>query len=48
MLTVLGWLAEFGRDLMRVRTGQGRERAKARGVRMGRKAKLTRISSARR
>jgi DNA invertase Pin-like site-specific DNA recombinase len=41
MLTVLGGLAEFERDLIRVRTGEGRERAKARGVRMGRKPKLT-------
>jgi DNA invertase Pin-like site-specific DNA recombinase len=41
MLTVLGGLAEFERDLIRVRTGEGRERAKARGVKMGRKPKLT-------
>jgi DNA invertase Pin-like site-specific DNA recombinase len=41
MLTVLGGLAEFERDLIRVRTGEGRERARARGVRMGRKPKLT-------
>ncbi len=41
MLTVLGGLAEFERELIRTRTGQGRERAKARGVKMGRKAKLT-------
>ena len=41
MLTVLGGLAEFERDLIRSRTGQGRERAKARGVKMGRKPKLT-------
>src|SRR5271166_6343489 len=41
MLTVLGGLAEFERDLIRTRTGEGRERAKARGVRMGRKPKLT-------
>src|SRR5271154_7409858 len=32
MLTVLGGLAEFERDLIRARTGEGRERAKARGV----------------
>src|ERR1700704_3661482 len=30
MLTVLGGLAEFERDLIRARTGEGRERAKAR------------------
>jgi DNA invertase Pin-like site-specific DNA recombinase len=41
MLTVLGGLAEFERELIRTRTGEGRERAKARGVVMGRKPKLT-------
>ncbi len=41
MLTVLAGLAEFERDLIRTRTGEGRERAKARGVRLGRKPKLT-------
>jgi len=41
MLTVLGGLAEFERDLIRARTAEGRERAKARGVKMGRKPKLT-------
>jgi DNA invertase Pin-like site-specific DNA recombinase len=41
MLTVLGGLAEFERELIRARTGEGRERAKAKGVRMGRKPKLT-------
>jgi DNA invertase Pin-like site-specific DNA recombinase len=41
MLTVLGGIAEFERDLIRARTGEGRERAKARGVKMGRKPKLT-------
>src|SRR6195256_3800930 len=41
MLTVLGGLAEFERDLILARTGEGRERAKARGVKMGRKPKLT-------
>lgn len=41
MLTVLGGLAEFERELIRVRTGEGRERAKARGVKMGRKPKMT-------
>ena len=40
-LIVLGGLAEFERDLIRARTGEGRERAKARGVKMGRKPKLT-------
>lgn len=41
MLTVLGGLAEFERELIRTRTGGGRERAKARGVILGRKPKLT-------
>jgi DNA invertase Pin-like site-specific DNA recombinase len=41
MLTVLGGLAEFERDLIRIRTSEGRERAKARGVKLGRKPKLT-------
>ena len=41
MLTVLGGLAEFERELIRARTGEGRVRAKARGVHMGRPSKLT-------
>jgi DNA invertase Pin-like site-specific DNA recombinase len=41
MLTVLGGLAEFERDLIRARTGDGRARAKARGVRFGRPTALT-------
>ena len=41
MLTVLGGLAEFERELIRARTGEGRERAEARGVKLGRKPKLT-------
>ena len=41
MLTVLGGLAEFERELIRARTSEGRARAKARGVKMGRKPKLT-------
>src|ERR1700737_301736 len=41
MLTVLGGLAEFERDLIRVRTGEGRARAKANGVKLGRRPKLT-------
>lgn len=42
MLTVLGGLAEFERELIRARTVEGRERAKARGVHMGRPPALTR------
>ena len=41
IVTVLGGLAEFERDLIRVRTTEGRARAVARGVRLGRKPKLT-------
>jgi DNA invertase Pin-like site-specific DNA recombinase len=41
MLTVLGGLAEFERELIRARTSDGRERAKARGVKFGRPAALT-------
>ncbi len=41
MLTVLGGLVEFERDLIRTRTTEGRERAKANGVKMGRSSKLT-------
>jgi DNA invertase Pin-like site-specific DNA recombinase len=41
MLTVLGGLAEFERELIRARTGEGRARAKAQGVHMGRPPKLT-------
>ena len=33
--------AEFERDLLRTRTSEGHERAKARGVKLGRKPKLT-------
>jgi DNA invertase Pin-like site-specific DNA recombinase len=41
MLTVLGGLAEFERELIRARTGEGRARAKAAGIHMGRPSKLT-------
>jgi DNA invertase Pin-like site-specific DNA recombinase len=41
MLAVIGGLAEFERDLIRSRTSEGRERAKARGVKLGRRPKLT-------
>jgi DNA invertase Pin-like site-specific DNA recombinase len=39
--TVLGGLAEFERDLIRARTGEGRKGAKARGVKLDRKPKPT-------
>jgi DNA invertase Pin-like site-specific DNA recombinase len=41
MLTVLGGLAEFERELIRARTGEGRKRAKNRGVKFGRPRKMT-------
>ena len=41
MLTVLDGLAEFERELIRARTGEGRWRAVARGVKLGRRPKLT-------
>jgi DNA invertase Pin-like site-specific DNA recombinase len=41
MLTILGGLAEFERELIYARTSEGRERAKAQGVKMGRPPKLT-------
>jgi DNA invertase Pin-like site-specific DNA recombinase len=41
MLTILGGLAEFERSLILTRTGEGRTRAMARGVKFGRKHKLT-------
>jgi DNA invertase Pin-like site-specific DNA recombinase len=41
MLTVLGGLAEFERELIKARTDEGRKRAMARGIRFGRKLKLT-------
>ncbi len=41
MLTVLGGLAEFERELIRSRTSEGRERARARGVKLGRRPSLS-------
>ena len=41
MLTVLGGLAEFERELILAGTGAGRDRAKAQGVRFGRPPSLT-------
>jgi DNA invertase Pin-like site-specific DNA recombinase len=42
LLTVLlGGIAEFERELIRARTGEGRKRAKERGVRFGRPRKMT-------
>jgi DNA invertase Pin-like site-specific DNA recombinase len=39
--TLLAAIAEFERDLIRERTGDGRKRAMAKGVRFGRKPKLS-------
>ena len=41
LATVLAAIAEFERDLIKERTTAGRERAKANGVRFGRKLKLS-------
>ena len=41
MLPILGGLAEFARSLILTRTGEGRARAMARGVKLGWKKKLT-------
>jgi DNA invertase Pin-like site-specific DNA recombinase len=40
LLTVLGGLAEFERELICARTGEGRKQAKNRGVRFGRPSRL--------
>src|SRR5271166_6332838 len=48
MLTVLGGLAEFERELILARTGEGRKRAQARGVRFGRPPALRPATSGRR
>jgi DNA invertase Pin-like site-specific DNA recombinase len=41
-LTVLGGLAEFERELIKAQTSEGRKRAEARGVHMGRPPALNR------
>jgi DNA invertase Pin-like site-specific DNA recombinase len=41
MPTVLGGIAEFGRDLILQRTNEGRARAMPEGTRFGRRPKLT-------
>jgi DNA invertase Pin-like site-specific DNA recombinase len=41
MLTVLGGLAEFERHLILTRIDEGRQRARARGIKFGRKPRLT-------
>jgi DNA invertase Pin-like site-specific DNA recombinase len=41
LVTLLAAIAEFERDLIRERTGDGRKRAKANGIKFGRKPKLS-------
>jgi DNA invertase Pin-like site-specific DNA recombinase len=41
MLTVVGGVAEYERELIRIRTSEGRARAVARGVQLGRPSKLS-------
>jgi len=48
MVTIIGGIAEFERDLIRARTGDGIRRAKAAGVHMGRPSKLTKQQRPRR
>jgi DNA invertase Pin-like site-specific DNA recombinase len=43
ILAVLGALAEFERSMILARTDEGRKRAQDRGVRFGRKPKLSRF-----
>jgi DNA invertase Pin-like site-specific DNA recombinase len=44
MVTIIGGIAEFERELIRARTGDGIRRAKAAGVHMGRPSKLGSIA----
>ena len=46
VVTVLGGLAEFGRHLILSRTAEGRSRARSRGIKFGRKPKLTKHQQA--
>jgi DNA invertase Pin-like site-specific DNA recombinase len=41
ILAVLGALSEFERSMILARTDEGRKRAQARGIKFGRKPKLT-------
>src|SRR5262249_49611077 len=41
LVTMLAGIAEFERELIKARTGEGRSRAKARGVKFGRPPSLT-------
>jgi DNA invertase Pin-like site-specific DNA recombinase len=46
MITILAGLATFERHLIRARTDEGRKRAQARGIKFGRKPKLSRFQIA--
>jgi len=46
MVTILAGLATFERHLIRARTDEGRKRAQARGIKFGRKPKLTKFQIA--
>jgi DNA invertase Pin-like site-specific DNA recombinase len=46
LVAVLGAVAEFERELIRERTGEGRKRARAAGVRFGRPTKLSGFQAA--
>ena len=46
LLTMMSGIAEFERELIKARTEEGRQRAKARGVKFGRRSALTRFQAA--
>jgi DNA invertase Pin-like site-specific DNA recombinase len=46
LVTMLAAIAEFERELIRERTGEGRKRAMQNGVRFGRKPKLSQYQRA--
>jgi len=48
LVTMLAGIAEFERELIRARTGEGRKRAQARGVKFGRPPKLRHTNARRR
>jgi DNA invertase Pin-like site-specific DNA recombinase len=48
LITMLAAIAEFERELIRERTGEGRKRAMQNGIRFGRKPKLSNFQPRRR